>query len=134
MLTQKACAYYSQSYNCAEAMLLAINDEYNLGLPRESIKLVSGFGGGMGKQMACGAMTGAIAGLGQMLVRTKSKNSPGFSAICAAWVDTFTDDLGSDQCSVLMPRLKTDAQGCLETVRLTAQSFERFAKQHKLQG
>ena len=134
MLSDQACGYYSRGYNCAEAMLLAINEVYALGLTEASIKLVSGFGGGMGKQMACGAMTGAIAGLGQLLVETKSKGTPGFSAICAAWVDAFTADLGSDQCSDLMPRYKTGTEGCLETVRLTALSFERFAQQHHLQS
>ena len=133
MLTDKACDYYNQGYNCAEAMLLAINDEYALNLPQTSIKLVSGFGGGMGKEMACGAMTGAVAGLGQLLVDSKSKDTPGFSAICAAWVDTFSEDLGSDLCSDLKPRFKAGTQGCVQTVRLTAECFERFVKQHRLQ-
>lgn len=132
MLTDSACAYYKHGFNCAEAMLLAINDEYKLHLPRESIRLAAGFGNGMGKESVCGAMTGAIAGLGAMLVQSSDKQTPGFSALCAAWANTFEKDLGSDLCSDLKPRFKTAAQGCLETVRRTAQSFERFMQVHGL--
>lgn len=133
MLSDSACTYYNKGFNCAEAMLLAMNDEYSLNLPPESIRLVSGFGGGMGKELACGAMTGAIAGLGALLVKNRAKSTPGFSALCAAWVDAFTADLGSDLCSDLKPRFKTAPEGCAETVRLCALSFERFMGEHGLQ-
>ena len=45
MLRDKVYAYYiEQGMNCAEAMLLGANDEYELGLSPESANLIGGFG------------------------------------------------------------------------------------------
>ena len=63
MLRKIAEGYYKQGYNCAEAMLRAINMAWGLRLSDESLRLAAGFGGGMGCEDACGAMTGAVAGL-----------------------------------------------------------------------
>ncbi|MBQ6540155.1 MAG: hypothetical protein IJL71_03935, partial [Oscillospiraceae bacterium] len=38
----------NKDHNCAESALLAISEEYGLGLGPEEMKLVSAFGGGMG--------------------------------------------------------------------------------------
>ena len=52
--------YFLNGYNCAQAVALAFCDE--LALPPETaLRLVSGFGGGMGRlREVCGAFSGAI--------------------------------------------------------------------------
>ena len=50
-------------YNCAEAIILAVDEEYKLNLPEEVVKSVAGFGGGMGAGSTCGYLTGAISAL-----------------------------------------------------------------------
>ena len=86
MLRETAEGYYKQGYNCAEAMLRAINMAWGLRLSDESLRLAAGFGGGMGCEDACGAMTGAVAGLSALLVKDKAHATPGFGALCAQWV------------------------------------------------
>ena len=54
MLRETAEGYYKQGYNCAEAMLRAINMAWGLRLSDESLRLAAGFGGGMGCEDACG--------------------------------------------------------------------------------
>ena len=51
--------YFLNGYNCAQAVALAFCDE--LALPPETaLRLVSGFGGGMGRlREVCGAFSGA---------------------------------------------------------------------------
>ena len=78
MLRKIAEGYYKQGYNCAEAMLRAINLVWGLRLSDESLRLAAGFGGGMGCEDACGAMTGAVAGLSALLVKDKAHATPGF--------------------------------------------------------
>ena len=47
MLKERATYYYMEDgCNCAEAVLLAANDVYGLGLSDETAKVVGGFGGG----------------------------------------------------------------------------------------
>lgn len=48
-----------EDYNCAEKILYGANKAYNLGLTREALKLSAGFGGGMGIESVCGALTAA---------------------------------------------------------------------------
>lgn len=126
MLRDKAIAYYQSGMNCAESMLLAINDEYKLGIDKAQVKLVSGFGGGMGCEDVCGALTGAVAALGPMVAGDSAHNSPGLGAVCADWVKTFEKDLGSTNCTRLKELYRDDQTRCQQTVALAAASFEKL--------
>lgn len=48
--------FINKDFNCTEAMLHALDDEYQLGIPFEGYKLMGGFGGGMGCGRVCGAL------------------------------------------------------------------------------
>ncbi len=132
LLEDKATEYYRADYNCAEALMRAINDVYALALSQESLRLVSGFGGGMGCQRACGALCSGIAALGPLKVQGRAHTTEGFGALCAAWVDAFIRDLGSDLCSDLKPLYRREGSGCLKTVQIGAVAFERFLAEQSL--
>lgn len=129
-----AGGYYRQGYNCAEALLRAINEDRALRLSEDALRLAAGFGGGMGCGDACGAMTGAVAGLGALLVKGRAHQTPGFSELCAGWVEQFRRDLGSSLCAELKPKYKTAETGCLETVLRAADSFENYLLAREAQG
>ena len=63
MLEQIAEKYYKQGYNCAESVLRAGNEYYQLGLDENAIHAFAGFGGGLHCGDVCGALTGAIGAL-----------------------------------------------------------------------
>lgn len=65
LLIEKAKKYYDKTYNfnCAETMLYAANKEYNMNLTKETFKTMAAFGGGMGVESVCGAITGSLAAL-----------------------------------------------------------------------
>ena len=48
MLVKNTTKYYKDNYNCAETLILAGNDPYNLGLDENTAKVMAGFGGGCG--------------------------------------------------------------------------------------
>ena len=59
--------YFRQGLNCAECLVRVMMDIYETGLPEEAICLATGFGGGMGHtKNTCGAITGAVMGLGML--------------------------------------------------------------------
>ena len=88
MLKERATYYYMEDgCNCAEAVLLAANDVYGLGLSDETAKVVGGFGGGMGCGNACGAL-----------------------------VKDFEAALGSTMCADLRKIHANQTQRCLKTV------------------
>ncbi|NJO69141.1 MAG: C_GCAxxG_C_C family protein [Bacteroidetes bacterium] len=72
--TEKAIAYFKNSFNCSQSVLAALAPE--TGISEEmSMKVACAFGGGMGRtQMTCGAVTGALMALG--LKYGKGLNDP----------------------------------------------------------
>jgi C_GCAxxG_C_C family probable redox protein len=64
MHIEKASAYFSQGYSCAQSVLLAFAEELGLA-PEVAVKVAGCFGGGMARQgLTCGAVTGALMVIG----------------------------------------------------------------------
>lgn len=134
MLTERVRGYYmGQGYNCAEAMLRGIRDEYGLPIGDDSLGLVSGFGGGMHCGRLCGAVAGTVAGLGAMLVADKARDTPGFGDRCETLVRNMVRDLGSDLCEELKPRYYNEEDRCWGVVEQAARAFEQSAREAGLQ-
>ncbi len=128
MLIERVKHYYLDlGYNCAEAMLRGIRDVYKLPLSDDSLPLVSGFGGGMHTGRLCGAIAGAVAALGAMLVKDKGRDNPDFGARCAALTDQLVKDLGTDQCDPLRSQHAQEDIRCWRVVERAARTFEQFA-------
>ena len=124
MLKERAEAYYKQGYNCAETMIRAANDEYNLGLDDNAMKLTAGFGGGMGCGKACGALTGSACAISAKLVETKANQAPELRAKITALVAAFNRILGDTECKNLTIKYKNPECGCLKTVLLACEALE----------
>ncbi len=60
---EKALEVFSSNFNCSQAVFSVFAEEY--GLDKEIyLKIATSFGGGMRKGEVCGAVTGALMGLG----------------------------------------------------------------------
>ncbi len=58
---ERARKNFSKGYNCAECVVEAVLETIDVGLPKETLKLATGFGGGVGLYGdTCGAITGAV--------------------------------------------------------------------------
>ncbi|MGM9630893.1 C-GCAxxG-C-C family (seleno)protein [Butyricicoccus sp.] len=124
MLKERATEYYKKGYNCAETIIRAANDEYQLGLTEEAMKLCGGFGGGMGCGKACGALCGGISAISAKLIDTKAHETPELRADCTRLVAAFNRILGDTECKNLMQKYKKPDSGCLETVLLGCEALE----------
>lgn len=118
--------YVEEGYNCAEAILRAANIEFALHIPEEAMKLVSGFGGGMGCGETCGALSSAISVIGTFLVKGKAHDTDGFKEKCAAFCREFERREGSTVCSVIKPNNETEERRCFKTVEETYRMLEKF--------
>lgn len=84
-IKQRARKNFSLGYNCAECVLEAVLSLVDTGLPRETLKLATGFGGGVGLfGDTCGALTGAIMAVGAVYGRSKLPEGEGKEAMKAA--------------------------------------------------
>ena len=68
--------FHSLGYNCAETTLRAADEAWELHLPEEAFRLMGGFGGGMGVQGVCGAVSGGVAALSHYYVHITGHQSP----------------------------------------------------------
>lgn len=63
--SEKAAEYFKQDYNCAQSVLLTMQEYYGIGKNRLIPKIATAFGGGIGRRGSlCGALTGAVMAIG----------------------------------------------------------------------
>ncbi len=69
---ERARKNFSKGYNCAECIMEAVVTNIDTGLPKDVMKLATGFGGGVGLfGDTCGAVTGAILAVGAVHGRSE---------------------------------------------------------------
>ena len=123
--------YIEKGYNCSETILHSGNEYYGLGLHEEDMKLLSGFGGGMFCGSTCGALTGCVAVLSKLIVKTKAHDHldelrPMISACCRNFKEAF----GAQDCKDIKPRFHTKEVRCLNTCLLAAEVLEKTASSY----
>jgi len=63
--SEKAADYFRQGYNCAQSVLLTMQEYYGIRESELIPKIATAFGGGIGRRGSlCGALTGAIMAIG----------------------------------------------------------------------
>lgn len=130
MLRDKVKKYFlDEERNCAESMLLAANEEYNLGLAEGEIELMRGFGGGMGAGITCGAISGCIAALSKLICIKVDKDTA--HGITAGFIGEFEKRFDSTLCSALTPVYKKDDTRCYELLLATADLFDETVWMHR---
>ena len=63
--------YYDQNYNCAETMIRAANEYYDLKLHDRDMIMLGGYGAGMQTGNTCGAVLAAVSVLSMNMLRRR---------------------------------------------------------------
>lgn len=134
MLVETMKKYYDKKYdlNCAECILTAANEEYNLNLPKKAIKSMAAFGGGMGIGSVCGAITGAIAAIGIMFAEDRGHASPQVKEMTVKFINNFNEKLGSMDCLQLKEKHYEDTDSrCIKMMEVAAISLEEIIDKNR---
>jgi C_GCAxxG_C_C family probable redox protein len=115
-----------EDLNCAETILFGANRVYGLGLNRKALKLAAGFGGGMGIEATCGALTGAVMVLGRIFAREKGHDTPRLKELCAEFLEEYRLQMGSIDCKPLKDRHRTEELKCRNVVLRSAEILEQL--------
>lgn len=121
--------FLDTDHNCAEAVLLWADERYGLNIAPEDVKLVSGFGGGLGSGENCGALLGALAALSKALVRERAHATTGFGATCAGLVNRFRAELGTIECTELKEKYRRPDVRCLYVVERAAAILDEYMQE-----
>lgn len=132
MLEDVARKYYSQGYNCAESMIRAGNEYYQLGLNEKDMNMMAPFGSGMQVGDVCGALVGSCAVIGVKYVETKAHDFPEIKKLNPTFIRAFQNEFGSRLCAQIKPKSYTKEYHCLETVANCARVLEEVLNNWEL--
>lgn len=134
MLINRVRELYDKKYdlNCAECIMYAANEEYKMNLSKDTLKVMSSFGGGMAIGSTCGAATGAIAVIGIMFTNKRGHESPIVRELTAEFFNKFYDELGSLNCFELIPKYKkNDDSRCIVMMEVATKCLEDIIEREK---
>ena len=103
VLSKLALQYYDEHLNCAESVSQATADYVQKSI--NMIPLATPFGGGLGRTgNVCGAVTGALLGLGLVRGRHDAGDAEGYQRVAeraSVFLTEFKDKFGSLSCGEL---------------------------------
>ena len=132
MLAEIAASYYTpeRDLNCAETIVYAANEAYQLNLSKETLRASAGFGGGMAIEETCGALTGAVLVLGIMLVQDRAHESDKMKEIVADLFRRYESRKGTWNCKALKEEFREeDPVKCRTVVMEAAKILEELLKE-----
>jgi len=125
--------YSSEPYDlsCSETMVYSANEKWNLGLEKESFKMMAPFSGGMGIESICGIVTGAISVLGIIFVDKCAHESDFVSKITKEYISKFDELYSTISCNELKKNYRDDVLGCSELIMAGALLLEKIVEKYK---
>ncbi|MBR5341904.1 MAG: C-GCAxxG-C-C family protein [Erysipelotrichaceae bacterium] len=117
--------YIDLHYNCAEAVIHAANDYYDLDITKDDMRMLGGFGGGMYAGVVCGVLVAAVAVLSKMVVKESARQEgETVRPVINGMVRSFNQELEGLSCKELRPKYYTKEDSCLKTVLLGTKVLE----------
>lgn len=128
MLMDKINKYYTAKYDlsCSEVMMYAASDEYNINLQSETFKTMSSFGGGMGIESVCGAITGSLAVIGILFTKERAHEGDRVKKLCQEFFQKFETKLSTNNCGVLKAKYKKEDTGCRVMIETAANILDEI--------
>lgn len=102
--------FVSGGFNCAETVFRVLVDNGIVDAPREHVRALTGLGGGLQRNLVCGAVLGATTALSWAYGRTDMSGSRDSSKeVVQLFLDRFKEEFGEFNCRDLrMNHLGTD--------------------------
>ncbi|MEG1257356.1 C-GCAxxG-C-C family (seleno)protein [Clostridium sp.] len=133
MLLDLVKKYYGEEYdlNCAETILYAANEEYNLNLQKETFKTMAAFGGGMAIEATCGVVTGAICVLGIMFTKERAHESEYVKNLTQEFIEMFKKECTELNCDLLKELYRDEDIRCLSIIEKGAVILDSIINREK---
>lgn len=120
-----------RKFDCAERMLRSINEGYQLHLSDETLKLAAAFGGGMGMQYTCGAISGALMGLASMFVKERAHEDDRIRELAKELFTVVETKLGCSDCLTLVNKHRTASDKCSKIIFTVAEAVDEIIEREQ---
>ncbi len=122
--------YYDQNYNCAETMIRAGNEYYELGLHDRDMISFGGFGAGIQTGNTCGAILSAVSILSMRYVEQKAHESADIRPVTTALIRKFNERYGSVLCKDIKPQSFQPDIRCKHTIETACDILEQVIAEY----
>lgn len=125
--------YYNKEYNlnCAETIIYAANEAYELNLDKNTLKTMAAFGGGMAVGDTCGAITGSLAVMGIVFTKEKAHESDKIKKLTVEFFKKFDTLLGAKNCFELKEKYFDGDERCKKMLYTAAEILEGIIAEYK---
>ncbi len=119
--------YPKNDLNCAETIFYGANQVYDgLGLSKNCLRLSAAFGGGMGTENVCGAVTASLMVLSFLFVNEHAHQSPEIKDLCKELFESYTKELGDFNCKPLKDKYQTEEKKCYDVILKGAEILDEL--------
>lgn len=123
--------YFEQNYNCAETLLRAANDYYNLNLHDRDMIMVGAYGAGIQCGNTCGAVLAAASVLSMKYVEAKAHESEDIRPVVMKLMRKFNARYGSTLCKDIKPQSFKPEYRCKMTVETACDILEETIAEYE---
>ncbi len=116
--------YNDRNYNCAETVIRAANDYYDLKLHDRDMIMLGGYGGGIQTGNTCGAILAAVSVLSMKYIEQKAHDSKDIKPVTTALINEFKKKYGSILCKDIKPQSFDPQSRCKNTVEAACDILE----------
>ena len=116
--------YFEQNYNCAETLLRAANDYYDLKLHDRDMIMVGAYGAGIQCGNTCGAVLAAASVLSMKYVEAKAHESEDIRPVVMKLMRKFNEKYGSTLCKDIKPQSYRPEYRCQMTIEAACDVLE----------
>lgn len=129
----KAKKFYSKEFdlNCAETMIYAANEEYDMNLSKETLKTMAAFGGGMAIESVCGAITGSLAVLSILFTRDRGHESERVKNLTKEFFAEYQQQLNTYNCDELKAEYRNENERCWIMIEKAAETLDKIIIREK---
>ena len=130
-LKKIAETYYLDGYNCAESLVKAGNDYYQLGLHDHDMILAAALGAGMQIGEICGALAGAACVLSGKYVKVRAHESDTIKVLTGRLAEKFREKAGGLVCRELKEQYFQEEKRCIITVEFACDALEEVVAEYE---
>lgn len=121
--------YFEQNYNCAETILRAANEYYNLQLHDKDMIMVGAYGAGIQSGNTCGAVLSVAAILSLKYVEAKAHESEDIRPVVQKMLRKFNEKYNSTLCKDIKPQSFNPEYRCKVTVETACDILEETIRE-----
>ena len=122
--------YYDQNYNCAETMIRAANEYYDLKLHDRDMIMLGGYGARIQTGNTCGAVLAAASVLSMKYVEQKAHESKDIKPVTTALIREFNKRYGSVLCKDIKPQSFDPQYRCKKTIEAACDILEEVLSEY----